>query len=80
MAFQNKKKERCIFCNLEEITIDKYSVMIKEEINQDIEKNKVQNKDENINNSMIITEKYNNTKLSFKDVRLFLQYNLKKLE
>ena len=72
--FQNKKKERCIFCNLEEITIDKYSVMIKEETNQEIEKNKVQNKDENNNNNnMVITEKYNNTKLSF--IKEFIDSN-----
>ena len=72
--FQNKKKERCIFCNLEEITIDKYSVMIKEEINQETEKNIVQNKDENNNNNnMITTEKYNNTKLSF--IKEFIDSN-----
>ena len=48
--------------------------MIKEEINQEIEKNKVQNNDENNNNNnMITTEKYNNTKLSF--IKEFIDSN-----
>jgi hypothetical protein len=59
---------------LEEITIDKYSLMIKEEKNQETEKNIVQNIDEsNNNNNMIITDKYNNTKLSF--IKEFIDTN-----
>jgi len=71
--FLNKKKERCIFCNIEEINIEKYTILMKEETNQGIEENKEDNKKEFISDSKTITEKYNNTKLSF--IKEFIDTN-----
>jgi hypothetical protein len=61
--FEKKKKDRCIFCNIEDINIDKYTLLVKDDnnINTNIDNN-LKNNDIN---QLELTETYNNTKLAF---------------
>ena len=63
--FEKKKKDRCIFCNIEDINIDKYTLLVKDDNDNNINSNIDNNLKNNDINQLELTEKYNNTKLAF---------------